>query len=111
MQDTINPLVKEGWTGPGRRDTVIKPITPEDDALHIEVGKRNNFEWWYFDARLDSGYTLVIFFHAANPNPGPTSGKTGVELVLIRPDGRKTQAFIPYKKLDFSASKEKADVK
>ncbi len=111
MQDTISSKVKEGWTGPGRRDGVIKPIAQADDALHIDVGKRNNYEWWYFDARLESGHTLVLFFYAANPNPGPTAGKIGVELVLVRPDGRKTQTFIPYKKSDFSASKEKADVK
>ena len=111
MTDNINPNVKEGWTGPGRRDGVIHPLKPEDDALHIEVGKKNQFEWWYFDAHLDGGYTLVAFFYAANPNPGLNSGKTGVELVLLRPDGRKTQRFIKYKKSEFSASREKADVK
>lgn len=111
MQDKTSSLVKEGWTGPGRLDVVINPILPSDDALHIDVGKRNNFEWWYFDARLESGHTFVLFFYAANPNPGPTAGKIGVEMVLVRPDGRKTQIFIPYKKSAFSASREKADVK
>jgi hypothetical protein len=38
-------------------------------------------------------------------------GKAGVELVLLRPDGRKTQKFIEYPKSDFKASTEKADVK
>jgi len=110
MTDNINPNVKEGWTGPGRRDGVINPLLPADDALHIEVGKKNQFEWWYFDAHLDGGYTLVAFFYAANPNPGLTQGKIGVELVLLRPDGRKTQRFIKYKKSDFSASHERAEV-
>ena len=54
--DYINPDVKEGWSGPGRRDDTITRLTPEDDALHIEVGKRNMYEWWYFDAHLDGGY-------------------------------------------------------
>ncbi|MFX0099595.1 MAG: hypothetical protein ACFFCS_08440 [Candidatus Hodarchaeota archaeon] len=108
--DIISPLVKEGWTGPGRRDGKILPITPADDALHIEVGKRNNYEWWYFDARFNE-YSLVLFFYAAYPNPGPNAGKIGVELVLLRPDGRKTQVFVPYKKQDFAASRENADVK
>lgn len=111
MTDYNNPNVKEGWTGPGRRDGVIHPLNPEDDALHIEVGAKNQFEWWYFDAHLEDGSTIVAFFYAANPNPGPASGKIGVELVLLRPDGRKTQRFIKYKKSDFSASREKAEVK
>ncbi len=111
MTDTISPHVKEGWNGPGRKDGVITPITPEDDALHIDVGKKNQFEWWYFDAHLNGGYTLVAFFYAANPNPGLDVGKIGVELVLLRPDGRKTQHFVKYKKSDFYASREKADVK
>jgi predicted secreted hydrolase len=111
MTDIINPNVREGWTGPGRRDGVITPLKPEDDGLHIEVGKKNQFEWWYFDAHLEGGYTLVAFFYAANPNPGLDSGKIGVELVLLRPDGRKTQKFIKYRASEFSASREKAEVK
>ncbi|NHJ14804.1 MAG: hypothetical protein EAX95_14080, partial [Candidatus Thorarchaeota archaeon] len=78
MVDYINPDAKEGWTGPGRRDGTILPLTPEDDALHIEVGKKNQFEWWYFDAHLDGGYTLVAFFYASYPNPGLDQGKIGV---------------------------------
>jgi hypothetical protein len=107
----MEPPITEGWLGPGRKDGEIRLIPQGDDALHIQVGKKNNFEWWYFDARLDSGHTVVIFFYAANPNPGPAAGKTGVEMVLVRPDGRKTQVFLPYKRSAFTASTEKADVK
>jgi hypothetical protein len=110
MEDNVSPNVREGWSGPGRHDGVITPLKPEDDALHIELGKRNNFEWWYFDAHLEGGYTVVAFFYAANPNPGK-SGKTGVELTLLRPDGRKTQRFIEYKRSQFEASREIPDVR
>ncbi|MFW9887526.1 MAG: hypothetical protein ACFFER_05050 [Candidatus Thorarchaeota archaeon] len=110
MEDTISPSVREGWAGPGRRDGVITPLNPEDDALHIEPGKRNQFEWWYFDAHLEGGYTVVAFFHAANPNPG-IAGKTGVELTLLRPDGRKTQRFIEYDRSEFQASSDMPDVR
>ncbi len=111
MADYVNPDVKEGWSGPGRRDGVITPLTPDDDALHIEVGKKNQFEWWYFDAHLEGGYTLVAFFYAAYPNPGLDTGRTGVELTLLRPDGRKTQKFIKYDRSQFEASREIPDVK
>ncbi|MFX1446073.1 MAG: hypothetical protein ACFFHV_21905, partial [Promethearchaeota archaeon] len=56
----------EGWTGPGRRDGVIAPFKPEHDALHIDLNKKGNFEWWYFDARLEGEYTAVGFFRAAH---------------------------------------------
>ena len=111
MEARVSPNVKEGWTGPGRRDGTIVPLKPEDDALHIDVGKKNQFEWWYFDAHLEGGYTLVAFFYAAYPNPGLDQGKIAVELTLLRPDGRKTQRVVKYKKRDFYASREKPDVK
>ncbi len=111
MTDYVNPNVKEGWIGPGRKDGEIQTLELEDDALHIEVGKKNHFEWWYFDAHLDGGYTLVAFFYAAYPNPGLDQGKVGVEMTLLRPDGRKTQRFIKYSKSDFYASRERPDVK
>lgn len=102
-----NTQVTEGWTGPGRRDSVIEPLKPIDDALHMN--KRGIYEWWYFDAHLDNGYTIVVFFHASNPNPG-LEGKTGMEIVLLRPDGVRVQKFVPHKKSEFSAAQDKPEV-
>jgi predicted secreted hydrolase len=110
MTDYVNPNVKEGWTGPGRRDGQILPLEPEDDALHIDVGAKNQFEWWYFDAHLEGGYTLVAFFYAAYPNPGLDQGKIAIELTLLKPDGTKTQKVVKYKKEHFYASREKPHV-
>ena len=97
--------VIEGWSGPGRRDTLIEPLKPVDDGLHIDIGKRGLYEWWYFDAHLDSGHTLVVFFYAANPNPG-RQGKPGVEIVLLKPDGNRIQKFFAYPRSEFSASRK-----
>ena len=105
MDEQLSPIVKEGWTGPGRRDGKILPMRHEENALHIEVGAKNQFEWWYFDAHLEGGYTLVAFFYAAYPNPGLDLGKVAVELTLLRPDGRKTQKVIKYKKSQFYAER------
>jgi len=80
-----------------------------DDGLHIDLSRRGLYEWWYFDAHLDSGHILVVFFHASNPNPG-LAGKTGIEIVLLRPDGKRVQKFIPYPKSDFSSVREKPEV-
>jgi hypothetical protein len=110
MTDQISSKVQEGWTGPGRKDGNIVPLTKKDDALHTDPSAKNTFEWWYFDAHLDNGYIAIAFFHASNPNPG-MAGKSGVELVLIRPDGQKTQHFVEYPQKDFQASTEFPDVK
>lgn len=102
--------VTEGWTGPGRRDARIEPLNLDEDGLHIDLNRQGMYEWWYFDAHLESGHTLVIFFHASNPNPG-LAGKTGIEIVLLRPDGIRNQKFIPYHKSEFSAARDRPDVK
>jgi hypothetical protein len=75
----------------------------------MEMDKRGMFEWWYFDAHLDSGHTLVVFFHASNPNPWRTR-KTAMEIVLLRPDGKRVQKFIPYRKSEFIAARDKPEV-
>ena len=110
MVDNGMPLVKEGWTGPGRRDTTITPLKPEEDGLHIDMRKKGMYEWWYFDAHMESGHTVVVFFYAANPNPG-AAGKSGVEIVILRPDGSRAQKFVPYDKAAFTASRDRADIK
>ena len=102
--------VNEGWTGPGRSDAEIKPLQLSEDGLHIDMNKRGVYEWWYFDAHLENGYTVVVFFHAKNPNPGPTQGKTGIEFVLVKPDGNRIQKFVKYSKSKFTAATSKPEV-
>ena len=108
-QASVSSKVREGWTGPGRKDAAISRLTPADDALHIDLDRKGSYEWWYFDARLENDYTVVVFFHASNPNPG-IAGKSGVELVVVQPDGERTQRFIEYERSRFVASREKPDV-
>lgn len=64
-------------------------------------------EWWYFDARLDNGYTVVGFFRAKHER----TGKTGVEITIYKPDGEKIQNVIDYSHSDLSASRDIPDVK
>ena len=101
--------VTEGWKGPGKRDALIENLKLEEDGLHMDMSRKGMYEWWYFDAHLDNGYTIVIFFYASNPNPS-REGKIGVEIVLLRPDGKRNQEFIVYDKSDFSATKDKPEV-
>ena len=102
----MSTKIKEAWLGPGRKDGQIKPISPKDDALHIDMKKRGTREWWYFDARLDNGYTVVGFFRARHER----TGKTGVEITIYKPDGEKIQNVIDYSHSDLKASEEIPDV-
>jgi hypothetical protein len=103
----MSSKIKEAWLGPGRKDGQIKPITPKDDALHIDMKGKGTREWWYFDARLDNGYTVVGFFRAKHER----TGKTGVEITIYKPDGEKIQNVIDYSHSDLSASRDIPDVK
>ncbi|MFX1286513.1 MAG: hypothetical protein ACFFB5_22950 [Promethearchaeota archaeon] len=106
---TKNVKVIEGWTGPGRQDRQITPLALSEDGLHIDMKKWGVYEWWYFDAHLDNDHTLVIFFYAKNPNPG-LQGKSGIEIVLLRPDGNRVQKFVSYSKSNFRAARDKPEI-
>jgi len=102
----MSTKIKEAWLGPGRKDGEIKPIQPKDDALHIDMKKKGTREWWYFDARLENGYTVVGFFRAKHER----TGKTGVEITIYKPSGEKIQKVIDYLYSDFKASKDLPEV-
>ena len=99
--------IKEVWLGPGKKDGHIREFKPENDGIHIDMKKRGNFEWWYFDARLDNGYMAVGFFRAKHER----TGKTGVEITIYKPNGEKIQKIFDYKRSDLVAKKENANVK
>jgi hypothetical protein len=102
----MSTKIIEAWLGPGRKDGKINPIQPKDDALHIDMKKKGTREWWYFDARLDNGYTVVGFFRAKHER----TGKTGVEITIYKPNGEKTQNVIDYLHSDLIVSQELPDV-
>ncbi len=97
----------EAWSGPGKKDGKIYKFKPEYDTLHIDMKKRGNSEWWYFDTRFNNGYMAVGFFRAKHER----TGKTGVEITFYDPQGKKIQKIYNYKHSDLIVSKEKADVK
>ncbi|MFX0008936.1 MAG: lipocalin-like domain-containing protein [Candidatus Hermodarchaeota archaeon] len=99
--------IKEVWLGPGKKDGQIREFKPENDGLHIDMKKGGNFEWWYFDARLDNGYMAVGFFRAKHER----TGKTGVEITIYKPTGEKIQRIFDYEHSDLIASTKDANVK
>lgn len=75
------------------------------------TGGRDSYEWWYFDSHLEDGSSLVITFYTKwmlNPK-GPEAPM--IQVNLDRP-GRPTQErFVHATPAEFSASKERCDVR
>lgn len=85
-------------------------IEPWEDGMRTS-GKKGTYEWWYFDATLDDGSTLIINFYTKSPIRTNRPLEPTIIFELNRPDGS-----IIYKKLkvssnDFFASKEGCNVR
>ena len=78
-----------------------------DDAFHGQV-----FEWWYFDAIFDNGYSVVTSWHIGAMGTETTelgSGRT--RFSIYDPDGKKTDTDIDFPANAVSASTKTCDVK
>lgn len=73
--------------------------------------KKGRYEWWYFDAHLDDGATVVVVFYTkpnVSPN-GPLAPRITINLTL--PDGRTFEKFLDTTPELFSASTSGCDVR
>ncbi len=98
--------VVDHWTGPGRSDAVITTPPLSENGAHPQ-SRRGAFEHWYFDARLDSGHTIVGFLQTAEL----ITKRPGVELHVYYPDGRRREIRRPYKRALVSAAEDRFDVR
>ncbi len=103
---TKNKTIIEGWNGPGRKDGEITKFLPEHDGIHIDINEKGTAEWWYFDAILDNGYTVVGFFRARHER----TGETGVEIMVYKPNDEKIQTVVDYKRTDFTIADNNAEL-
>src|SRR5258708_16194244 len=81
-----------------------------EDGQRIGTEK-GRYEWWYFDAHLDDGATVVVVFYTkpnVNPN-GPLAPRITINLTL--PDGRRFDKIYDTAADQFAASKEGCDVR
>ena len=89
----------------------IKPV----EIAEFEDGQRigtesGRYEWWYFDAHLDNGATVVVVFYTkpnVSPN-GPLAPRITINLTL--PDGRSFAKLLDTRPELFKASKSGCDV-
>jgi hypothetical protein len=63
-------------------------IEPKDYALHPSDAP-GCWEWWYFDADFDNGYTLAGTFHFGSPRPPANRDVRFIEMALYDPNGNK----------------------
>jgi hypothetical protein len=85
-------------------------IAAFEDGQRIGT-ERGHYEWWYFDAHLDNGASVVVVFYtkpSVSPN-GPLAPRITIEITL--PDGRTFEKFLDTRPGLFSASKSCCDVR
>ncbi len=80
-----------------------------EDGLRTN-GKFGEYEWWYFDAKLEGGYSLVIVFYsqpmtAVAPNFAPCVSFS------LKGNGYDIQEEVSFKVKDCHFSKDRCDVR
>lgn len=91
----------------GNKKGVIKEW---EDGFRTE-GVKNAFEWWYFDAHLDDGSSLVIMFYSKTVFDAKGPLKPMATFELTTPDGKKIEESVMVPIEQFSSSKKTCDVK
>lgn len=69
-----------------------------------------HFEWWYFDAHLDDGATVVVAFYTKPTINPDTELSPLVTINITLPDGRIIDKAYRGRREDFVASKDGCDV-
>ncbi|MEN6338563.1 MAG: lipocalin-like domain-containing protein [Clostridiaceae bacterium] len=90
----------------------LNPVRVElwEDGMRTDGG-RGSYEWWYFDSHLDDGGKLVIVFLTKSfvtPNRPLTPTIT---LQYDAPDGTHYEEMLTFPATQFSASRERCDVR
>jgi hypothetical protein len=101
----IRSGVPLGRTGDALNDGLL----PVEDARH-RVGGLLPYEWWYFDASFDNGYSAVAIIWPMN-YAKPWRRQCTLQLSIYTPDGDSTKHYIfPPSRL-FDASFERCDAR
>jgi hypothetical protein len=84
-------------------------VAPWEDGQR-ESTAAGHFEWWYFDAHLDDGATVVVAFHTKSSINPDTELSPRVLINITLPDGRIIDKAYRGRRDDFIASKDGCDV-
>lgn len=75
------------------------------------TGGPGSYEWWYFDFTLDDGSTVVIVYYTKNFTQAGSALRPFVTFQMNRPDGTSVAKSILGRAADFSAAKDRCDVR
>ena len=114
-QKSPAPLPFE-WISKSAEDFARLGMRPGNQPESWEDGIRTdptakNYEWWYFDAHLDDGSTLVVAFFPKPMAPMRTGLAPMINIEFDRPDGTSYKRDITFDANAFSAAKDKCDVR
>ncbi|MED0987737.1 lipocalin-like domain-containing protein [Bacillus paramycoides] len=108
-----NTLIKARWGNDSEdynKIGITHEIKPWEDGIRT-TGDSGTYEWWYFDAHLEDGSTLVIVF-MTKPYISPELPLTPqVNIVLDRPNGTKINRLISLPAEEFEASTNNTNVR
>jgi len=79
--------------------------TARDGGVHYSDAP-GWWEWWYFDADFDNGYTMVGTFHFGSPRPPANPDARFIEVALYDPQGNRRMVRERYPKDQCSAAEE-----
>ncbi len=86
-----------------------RALTPRDDGLH-PCTYPGAWEWWYFDADFENGYTVAGTYHYGSPRPPADSDARFIEIALYSPEGDKRMVRKRYPMEACSFSTEGCDL-
>lgn len=88
---------------------VPQEILKKEDGLRTS-GKLGEYEWWYFDAKLEGGYSLVIIFYS-QPVTAFTLGFAPCVSLSLTGNGYEVLEEVSFPIKDCFFSKEGCDIK
>jgi len=84
-------------------------VRPWEDGARTD-NRRGTYEWWYFDAHLQDGSTLVVVFLNKDINSPNKPLEPTIRLNLDLADGRSFEKIVSFPASAWSAATEHADV-
>jgi hypothetical protein len=85
-------------------------VEPWEDGARTD-NRRGTYEWWYFDAHLDDGATLVVAFMNKDLAAPQKPLEPLIRLNLDLPDGRTFEKLVTFPAESWSAATDHADVR
>jgi hypothetical protein len=85
-----------------------------EDGFRTQPGGFGTFEWWYFDAVLDDGSTLVINFMVKDFRSARGINQPAAPIVTLeldRPDGSHLERALPPQRHDYAFASDRCDVR